>query len=117
MRVLIACEYSGIVREAFNSVGFNAWSCDILPTELPGKHIKGNVIDVIENTEWDMMVGFPPCTYLTYAGTAHWNKDGRIKKRLEALDFFRQLWESDIKYICLENPLGIASKVIKNMTK
>jgi len=111
MRVLVACEFSGIVREAFKAKGHDAWSCDLLPTEIPGQHIHGDVLEIL-NDGWDLMVGHPPCTYISYAGTAHWNEAGRIQKRLEALDFFRQLWEAPIDKICLENPKSCASPVI-----
>ena len=111
MKVLVACEFSGVVREAFKARGHDAWSCDLLPTEIPGQHIQGDVMEILDNG-WDMMIGHPPCTYISYAGTAHWNKLGRISLRLEALDFFRQLWEAPIDKICLENPKSCASPVI-----
>lgn len=111
MKILIACEYSGIVRNAFLAAGHDAMSCDILPTEQEGPHYQGDVFDVLDDG-WDMLIGFPPCTYLSYAATAHWDRPGRIKKRLEALEFFRKLWEAPIEYIAIENPLGIASAVI-----
>lgn len=127
--ILIACEYSGVVRDAFENAGWNAWSCDILETESEqtkksDKHIRGDIMTVLYKSNffkkdilnfpssWDMMIGFPPCTYLSYAGGAHWNKSGRIEKRLQALDFFRKLWEAPIKHICIENPKGCASPVI-----
>lgn len=116
MRVLVACEFSGIVREAFAKRGHDAWSCDLLPTEIPGNHIQGDVLEIL-NDGWDLMIAHPPCTYISYAGTAHWNKPGRIKKRLEALDFFRQLWEAPIEKICLENPKSCASPVIAKYTQ
>ncbi len=111
MNVLVACEYSGVVRDAFIAKGHDAMSCDLLPTESLGPHYQGSVFDVI-NDGWDLMVGHPPCTYLSYAGTAHWSKPGRCEKRLEALEFFRQLWEAPIEKICLENPKGCASPTI-----
>lgn len=111
MRVLVACEFSGIVREAFKAKGHDAWSCDLLPTEIPGNHIQGNVLGVL-NDGWDLMIAHPPCTYLSYAGVAHWNKEGRLKKRIEALIFFASLWESPIEKICIENPRGCASPTI-----
>lgn len=111
MKILIACEYSGIVRDAFISKGHAATSCDILPTESPGPHYQGDIFDIIGDG-WDMMIGFPPCTYLSYAATAHWNKPGRLEKRLEALDFFAKLWLAPIEKICLENPRGCASPTI-----
>jgi hypothetical protein len=111
MRVLVACEYSGVVREAFKAKGHDAWSCDLLPTEIPGNHYQGDVMDII-NDGWDLMIGHPPCTYLSYAGTAHWNNPGRLEKRLDALDFFARLWLAPIDKICLENPKGCASPTI-----
>jgi hypothetical protein len=111
MKVLVACEFSGIVRDAFIEKGHNAWSCDILDTEVPGNHIKGDVRNIL-NDGWDLMIAFPPCTYLSYAGIAHWNKPGRLEKRLEALAFFAELWKVDIEKICIENPKGCASPTI-----
>lgn len=116
MRVLVGCEYSGTVRDAFAARGHDAWSCDLLPTESPGNHIQGDLLQVIEQG-WDLFIGHPPCTYLSYAGTRHWNNPGRCLKRLEALDFFRQLWEAPIEKICLENPKGCASPTIAKYTQ
>lgn len=111
MRVLIACEYSGIVREAFSKRGHDAWSCDLLDTEIPGNHYKGDVRDILYE-HWDLMIGHPPCTYLSYAATRVWNEPGRVFKRIEALQFFAELWEAPIDKICLENPKGCASPTI-----
>lgn len=111
MRVLVACEYSGIVRDAFASRGHYAMSCDLLPTERQGLHYRGNVMDIINN-DWDLMIAHPPCTYISYAGIRWWNDPGRCEKRLEALDFFRRLWEAPIPKICIENPRGCASPTI-----
>ena len=111
MKVLVACEFSGIVREAFKAKGHDAWSCDLLPTEIPGNHIQGDVLKILGDG-WDMMIAHPPCTYLSYAATRVWNNSGRISLRLEALDFFRKLWEAPIEKICIENPKGCASPTI-----
>ena len=116
MRILIACEYSGIVRDAFIAKGHDAISCDLLPTERPGPHYQGDVFDIIDDG-FDMMIAHPPCNYLTYAGTRSWNEPGRIKKRLDALEFFRALWESPIDKICIENPKGCASPTIAKYTQ
>jgi hypothetical protein len=116
MRVLIACEFSGIVREAFRDKGHDAWSCDLLPTEIPGQHIQGDVLNIL-NDGWDLMIAHPPCTYLSYAAIAYWNRPGRCKQRLEALEFFRQLWEAPIEKICIENPRGCASPTIAKYTQ
>ena len=111
MKVLVACEFSGIVREAFRAKGHDAWSCDLLPTEIPGQHIQGDILLVLNNT-WDLMIAHPPCTYLSYAATSVWNNPGRLEKRLEALDFFAKLWLAPIDKICVENPMGCASPTI-----
>ena len=111
MKILVACEYSGTVRDAFIRRGHDAVSCDILPTESPGPHLTKDVLEVL-NDGWDLMIGHPPCTYISYAGTAHWNNPGRCAKRLEALEFFRALWEAPINRICLENPKSCASPTI-----
>lgn len=113
MRVLIACEYSGIVRDAFAALGHDAWSCDILPTERPGNHIQGDVLEVLDDG-WDMMIAHPPCTYLSNAGAKHLyrgrtlNKE-RYEKGLDAKKFFMKLWTADIPMIAIENP--ISSKI------
>ena len=111
MRVLIACEFSGIVRDAFAERGHDAWSCDLLPTEREGNHIQDDVLKYL-NEGWDLMIAHPPCTYLSYAATGSWNDDGRVWKRLESLKFFAQLWTAPIERICIENPMGCASPTI-----
>jgi len=115
-KILIACEYSGVVRDAFIKRGFNAISCDLLPTESPGPHIQGSVLEIL-NEGWDMMIAHPPCNYISYAGTQVWNKSGKVFKRLEALHFFAKLWEAPIDKICLENPKSCASPVIAKYTQ
>jgi hypothetical protein len=110
MKVLIACEFSGVVREAFKARGHDAWSCDLLPTEIPGKHFEGDVFQII-NGGWDLMIAHPPCTYLSYAGTRHWNVPGRGEKRREALGFFMALYEAPVNKICIENPVGYPNSV------
>ena len=111
MKVLIACEFSGIVRDAFAAKGHDAWSCDLLPTDTPGNHIQGDVLEIL-NDGWDLMIAHPPCTYLSYAGTRHWNTPNRLEKRLEALQFFAALWLANVEMICIENPKGCASPTI-----
>ena len=110
MKVLIACEYSGIVRDAFLRAGHDAMSCDILPTESPGPHYQGNVMDILHDG-WDLMVGHPPCTYFTNAGNRwYWEdstvctKEERWKRFYQAVDFWRMLWNAPIERIALENP-------------
>lgn len=111
MKVLVACEYSGTIRDAFTRAGHDATSCDIIESETTGKHYKGNVLDII-NEKWDLMIAHPPCTYISYAATGYWNRPGRARKRLEALDFFLRLWEAPINKICIENPVGCADSII-----
>jgi len=104
MKVLVACEFSGVVREAFARRGHDAWSCDFLPTEIAGKHIQGDVLGVLGNG-WDLMIAHPPCTYLANSG-ARWlfEKEGRWEKLKEASGFFNQLLNADIPKIAVENP-------------
>lgn len=109
MRVLVACEFSGVVREAFNKRGHNAWSCDLLPTEIPGKHIQDDVLSVIDG-EWDLMIAHPPCTYISNAGARFLYPKGRLNTdRLElgmdAVKLFMKLFDSDIPRVCIENPI------------
>lgn len=123
MKVLVACEYSGIVRDAFTERGHEAWSCDLLPTEKPGQHIQGDVLKYLGEcqannfTGWDLMIAHPPCTYISYVGTRHWNAEGRLLKRLKALNFFAKLWLAPIQKICIENPRGCASPTIAKYTQ
>lgn len=108
MKVLVACEFSGVVRDAFIARGHDAVSCDLLPTEQPGPHIKGDVLEVLDQG-WDLMIAHPPCTYLASSG-ARWFKDPiRQKLQCEALEFIYQLVKAPIKRIALENPIGILS--------
>lgn len=93
MKVLVACEYSGTVRDAFSRVGHDATSCDLIDSETKGNHYKGSVLDIL-NDKWDLMIAHPPCTYISYAATGYWNRPGRARKRLEALDFFLTLWDA-----------------------
>lgn len=111
MRVLVACEYSGIVRDAFLARGHDAMSCDLLPTESPGPHYQGDVRDVLGDG-WDLMIGHPPCRFISYAAMRVWGNPGRVFDRLDALRFFAELWEAPIGKICLENPPGCASPTI-----
>lgn len=110
MRVLIACEFSGTVRDAFIAKGHDAMSCDLMPTDKPGPHFRGDVFDVI-NDGWDLMIAHPPCTHLAVSG-ARWFKD-KVTKQAEALDFVRKLMNADIGRICIENPVSIISSRIR----
>lgn len=105
MKILIACEFSGIVRDAFIQRDHDAMSCDLLPTERPGPHYQGDVMDII-NDGWDMMIAHPPCTYLSYAAARAWNAKGRKEKRDAAFKFFMDLYNAPISKVCVENPHG-----------
>tara|TARA_X000001388_G_scaffold17304_1_gene10723 strand:+ start:770 stop:1384 length:615 start_codon:yes stop_codon:yes gene_type:complete len=105
MNVLVACEYSGTVRDAFTKLGHNALSCDLIEGDKPGRHYKGDVMDII-NDGWDLMIAHPPCTYLTNAGVCHLHKDPkRWVDLFDAADFFKFLLDSDIPKIAVENPI------------
>jgi len=107
MKVLIACEYSGRVREAFRKLGHDAWSCDLEPSDDNSPyHYQGDVFEFIKDKTFDLLIAHPPCTYLTYAGTRHWNNPGRAELREEARDFFMKLYDLPIDKICVENPVG-----------
>lgn len=106
LRVLIGCEFSGIVRDAFLAKGHDAWSCDLIDTEVPGPHIKGNLLDILDQ-DWDMAIFHPPCTHLAVSGS-RWFKDKQIEQQ-EALDFVFELLNARIPRIALENPISIIS--------
>lgn len=106
MRVLVACEFSGAVRDAFAKRGHDAWSCDLLPAETDGQHIQADVLTVL-NDGWDLMIAHPPCTYLCSSGL-HWNGrvDGREELTEESLEFVRALMAAPIPRSAIENPIG-----------
>ena len=110
MRVLVACEYSGTVRDAFLAAGHDAMSCDLLPTDAPGPHWQGDVRDVL-GWDWDLMIAHPPCTHLAVSG-ARWFKDKQVEQA-QALDFVRLLLDAPIPRIALENPVSIISSRIR----
>lgn len=111
MKVLVACEYSGRVRDAFRKLGHDAISCDLLPTEAPGPHVQGDCIPVIAQGGWDIIVMHPPCTHLAVSGNRWYGKgtEGH-SKRLEAVQWTMDLWrlaiENSLK-VCMENPVGV----------
>lgn len=110
MNVLVACEFSGIVRDAFITKGYDAISCDLLPTEREGPHLIMDVLKILDQG-WDLMIAHPPCTYLAVSG-ARWFKD-RQREQAEALDFVRKLLNAPIPYIALENPVSVISTKIR----
>jgi hypothetical protein len=114
MRVLVACEFSGAVRDAFITKGHDAMSCDLLPSETPGPHHQGDVLDVLDDG-WDLMIAHPPCTYLTNSGVRWLHSDhDRWKLMLDGAVFFRRLLEAPIPRVAVENPImhGYAAKIV-----
>ena len=113
MKVLIACEQSGTVRDAFIAAGHDAMSCDLLPSDKPGPHYQGDVLDVLWDG-WDLMIAHPPCTYLSSSGL-HWNKrrPERAQQTEDALELVRALLSVPIAHIALENPIGCISSRIR----
>lgn len=110
MRVLIGCEYSGRVRDAFRARGHDAWSCDLLPSEVPGPHMQGDLLEVIA-LGWDLAVFHPPCTHLAVSGAAHFEAKRADGRQQEAIDFFMALARAPIPRIAIENPVCIMSSV------
>lgn len=110
MRILIACEFSGIVRDAFAARGHRVWSVDLLPTEQPGQHVQAPVETVLKQ-RWDMMIAFPPCTYLARSGARWWPQ--RQTEQQDALAFIQLLMTAGIPKIAIENPIGIISTRIR----
>lgn len=124
-RVLVACESSGTVRDAFSRLGFDSWSCDLLQTDSPGNHIQGDAIEASQQ-DWDLMIAHPPCTYLTVTGNKWFKPEfrdrfpDREKKREDALNFFIDLFErktSHIGRVCCENPVGYVSSAYMKPTQ
>lgn len=110
MKVLVACEFSGVVRDAFSARGHDALSCDLLPSETSGNHYQGDVLDII-GEGWDLMIAHPPCTHLAVSG-ARWFS-GKRKEQKEALEFVALLMTAIIPKICIENPISIISTKIQ----
>lgn len=113
MRVLVACEYSGRVRQAFRNASHDAWSCDLLPSEDDSQyHIQGDVLPFLDK-DWDLMIAHPPCTHLAVSGARHFARKIASGEQQEALDFVQTLLDAPIPMICLENPVSIISTRIR----
>ena len=110
VKVLVACEFSGAVRDAFIASGHDAVSCDLEPCDTPGPHYKGDVMDII-NDGWDMMIAFPPCTHLCVSGAKHFDQKRKDGRQQQGIDFFMSLANAPINRIAIENPVGIISSV------
>lgn len=124
MKVLVACEFSGIVRDAFAAKGHDAWSCDLLPSEGRwDKHYQCDVLEILD-AGWDLLIGHPPCTYITISANK-WNKEqpetksgalvgySRMKARIKAMNFFIDLFYCNVEKVCIENPIGIMSSAFR----
>lgn len=109
LKVLVACEFSGTVREAFNKLGHDAWSCDLLPTDVEGPHIQGDVLKILNNQDWDLVIAHPPCTHLTVSNAKNWAELQANGKQQAAIDFVEAIYFSDCPHVCLENPVGALS--------
>ena len=111
LKVLVACEFSGTVRQAFNSLGdhIDAWSCDLLPTDVEGPHIQGDVLKILNNQDWDLVIAHPPCTFLTVSNAKNWAELQANGKQQAAIDFVEAIYFSDCPHVCLENPVGALS--------
>lgn len=110
MRVLVACEYSGVVRDAFIARGHEAVSCDLLPATAPGPHFEGDIFELLaKDMNWDLMIAHPPCTHLAVSGSRHFKNKIADGRQQAAIDFVKALWELPISRICIENPVGILS--------
>lgn len=112
LRILVACEYSGRVRDAFAKLGHFAMSCDLLPTDAPGLHYQGDVTDILDQG-WDIMIAHPPCTHLAVSGARHFAAKRESGVQQEALAFVRLLLNAPIPKIALENPVSIISSEIR----
>ena len=112
MRVLIACEYSGTVRDAFIAQGHDAMSCDILPSDRPGPHYQGGVLNLLDE-DWDLMIAHPPCTHLAVSGAKHFAAKQADGRQAAALEFVQLLMDAPIPRICIENPVSIISTRIR----
>ncbi len=110
LRVLVACEHSGAVRDAFTALGHDAMSCDLLPTEAPGQHYQGDVRDVLDYP-WDLMIAHPPCTHLSVSGARHFAAKRMDGRQQAAVSFFMTLAKSDIPMVAIENPVCIMSSM------
>lgn len=112
MKVLVACEYSGIVRDAFIAKGHDAISCDLLPSEVGGPHYQGDVTNILHN-EWDLIIAHPPCTHLTVSGARWFPEKIRDGRQKSAIDFFLLFTKLNCAKVVIENPIGIMSSVYR----
>lgn len=112
MKILIACEFSGTVRDAFAKLGHDAWSCDLEPTETIGNHYQGNMFDIV-NDGWDLIIAHPPCTHLAVSGARHFAKKRADGRQQQGIDFFMQVANINVPKLAIENPIGIMSTIYR----
>jgi hypothetical protein len=112
MKVLIACEFSGTVRDAFTKLGHDACSCDLEDTLTPGKHYKGDMFDIV-NDGWDLIIAHPPCTHLAVSGARHFEKKRADGRQQQGIDFFMRVMNIDVPRLAVENPIGIMSTLYR----
>lgn len=112
MKVLIACEFSGTVRNAFAKLGHDAWSCDLEPTETEGNHYQGDMFDIV-NDGWDLIIAHPPCTHLAVSGARHFAKKRADGRQQQGIDFFMQVANINVPKLAIENPIGIMSTIYR----
>lgn len=118
MRVLVACEFSGRVRDAFARRGHDAWSCDVRPSEAPGNHIQDSILEQsVVNRGWDLMIAHPDCTFLTVSGARWFSVEWREEAQLAALHFVKALWKFPIPRVAIENPVGRLSSLWRGPTQ
>ena len=113
MKVLVACEYSGVVRDAFIKRGHDAMSCDILPTDVEGPHYQGDMFD-IAGEGWDVIIAHPPCTAICVSGNRHY---AGTRERLDGARFVQRVWNLPVAKLCIENPVGVINSVTQGMPK
>lgn len=112
MKVLIACEFSGTVRDAFLKLGHDAWSCDLEDTLVPGNHYKGDMFNIVNNG-WDLIIAHPPCTHLAVSGARHFEKKRADGRQQQGIDFFMRVANIDVPKLAVENPIGIMSTLYR----
>jgi site-specific DNA-cytosine methylase len=112
MKVLVACEFSGTVRDAFAKLGHDAWSCDLEQSDSTGNHYQGDMFDII-NEGWDLMIAHPPCTHLAVSGARHFAKKREDGRQQQGIDFFMKVVSTNIPRVAVENPIGIMSSIYR----
>lgn len=112
MKVLIACEFSGTVRDAFSKLGHDAWSCDLEPTQTEGNHHQGDMFHIV-NDGWDLIIAHPPCTHLAVSGARHFEKKRADGRQQQGVDFFMRVVNIDVPRLAVENPIGIMSTIYR----